>query len=252
MRKICTLLTLAVLPLVLFAQQYTGMSGLIHVPSADMDSAGDIRIGSHFLNREFLPDEAFEFNGSKYHSVDFYASITPFSWVEIGYTFTLRKGNRGDWDPEATGYNRKDQYFSLKLRPLSEKPGKWWPNIAVGTNDPKTGGDDHQEVEKNRNQHFGNYYIAASKHYMLWRQEFGIHLAYRWFKRTYNRKWNGVVGGVTYRPSFAPAFRGIVEYTGDDVNVGIDCLLWRHLRMQVSLQNGKYFTGGLCYQANLF
>ena len=33
------------------AQQYTGMSGLIHVPSADMDDAGAARVGIHFLNK---------------------------------------------------------------------------------------------------------------------------------------------------------------------------------------------------------
>lgn len=41
------------------AQQYTGMSGLIHVPSADMDKAGEIRIGAHFLNKNFTPDRGF-------------------------------------------------------------------------------------------------------------------------------------------------------------------------------------------------
>lgn len=31
------------------AQQYTGMSGLIHVPSADMGEEGEARAGVHFL-----------------------------------------------------------------------------------------------------------------------------------------------------------------------------------------------------------
>lgn len=36
----------------LHAQQYTGMSGLIHVPSGEMDEAGEARVGAHFLNKE--------------------------------------------------------------------------------------------------------------------------------------------------------------------------------------------------------
>ena len=73
------------------AQQYTGMSGLIHVPSADMDKAGEIRIGAHFLNKNFTPDRGFNYGG-KYNTLSHYLSITPFSWMEIGYTCTLQKG----------------------------------------------------------------------------------------------------------------------------------------------------------------
>ena len=58
----------------LHAQQYTGMSGLIHVPSGEMDEAGEARVGAHFLNKEFTPDKGFNYEGkyveplSEYHS----------------------------------------------------------------------------------------------------------------------------------------------------------------------------------------
>lgn len=246
-----TILTILLcLPTFVMAQQYTGMSGLIHVPSADMDAEGEARIGSHYLHKYFLPDEAFDYDG-KYHSYNFYVSITPFAWVEIGYTFTLRKGNRGDWDPDDIGYHRKDQYFSFKVRPLREKEGKWWPSIAIGTNDPITRGDKGQEKESNRNQIFGNYYAVATKHFRLGGSFLGTHLAYRHWKRSYNKKWNGVVGGVTFQPAFQKSLRFIAEYNGNDVNVGVDWKLWNHLLIQSSLQNGKYFTGGLCFCINL-
>lgn len=209
------------LPLLCLGQQYTGMTGLVHVPSADMDVEGETRIGSHFLNKNFLPDEAFDYGG-KYHSVDFYVSATPFSWVEIGYTFTLRKGNRGDWAPNDIGYHRKDQYFSLKICPLREKEGKWWPSIAIGTNDPITRGDKGQKKESNRNQIFGNYYMAASKHININGNSLGVHLAYRHWKRSYNEKWNGVVGGITFQPSFLKNLRFIAEYNGKNINIGFD------------------------------
>lgn len=241
------------------AQQYTGMSGMIHVPDAEMDEEGSIRIGSHFLNKHTLPDKAFDLDVSfpalgkgKYNSVDFYASITPFSWMEIGYTFILRKSNHSnlasDYD---LSYCRKDQYFSFKVMPLKE--GKWWPSIALGTNDPiTTGKTKNTGKEVNLNQHFGNYYIAATKHFDLKNQEFGVTAVYRKFVRSYNHRWNGLVGGVTYRPSFARNCRAMVEWTGCDVNVGIDCVLWKHLMIQASLLDGKYPSAGLCYTAKLF
>ena len=69
--------------------------------------------------------------------------------------------------------------------------------------------------------------------------------------RGYNAKWNGVVGGVAFRPSFFPQARAIVEYTGNEVLVGLDALLWRHLRVQASVKDFKYVNVGLCFQVNL-
>jgi len=260
MRRINLLLLIIVVGTITgYGQQYTGMSGLIHVPSAEMDEEGSIRTGTHFMNKHFLPNRAFdlseafpELGKGKYNSTDFYVSITPFSWIEIGYTITLRKSNHSnsmsDYD---ISYCRKDQYFSLKVRPLTEE--RWWPSIVLGTNDPiTTGGTKNTGKEVNLNQHFANYYIAATKHFSIGLQEFGVTAVYRKFKRKYNSRWNGLVGGVTYRPSFAKNIRGIVEWTGCDINIGVDCVLWKHLMLQFSVQDGRYPSGGICYTTTLF
>jgi hypothetical protein len=42
-----------------------------------------------------------------------------------------------------------------------------------------------------------------------------------------------------------------VEYTGNEVLVGLDALLWRHLRVQASVKDFKYVNVGLCFQMNL-
>lgn len=242
------------------AQQYTGMSGLIHVPSAEMDNAGEARIGVHFLNREFTPDIGFDYEG-KYHTMSHYLSITPFSWLEIGYTCTLQKGrainNEGIVEDGKPKLRFKDRYFSLKVQPLKE--GRWWPAIAIGTNDPygtdnKNGTGKEGEKPQNsdgKSQYFSNFYLTATKHLDLKGHCLGFHLAYRHWKRSYNSKWNGPVGGITYQPSFQKNLRLIAEYTGDDVNIGFDWKLWKHLLIQSSLQNGKYFSGGICFCINL-
>lgn len=240
------------------AQQYTGTTGLIHTPSAEMNKEGTARMGVHFLSKEFTPS-FFNYNTGSY-----YLSLTPFPWVEIAYTCTLQKGNRRNDDGKAekkTGYYYQDRYFSLKLRPLKE--GEYWPAVAVGTNDPY-GTDKVQTKVKvpseesqgyygdGKSQYFCNYYIVVTKHFDLKGHSLGIHAAYRKWKRDDNCKWNGIVGGITLRPRFYEVLRIIAEYTGDDINVGADCLLWKHLLLQASLQNGKYFTGGVCFQLNLF
>ena len=57
--------------------------------------------------------------------------------------------------------------------------------------------------------------------------------------------------GVLPIKLFSKNLRVIAEYTGDDVNVGFDWKLWKHLLIQSSLQNGKYFSGGVCFCINL-
>lgn len=250
MKRIYTLLCALLICLYVSAQQYTGMSGLIHVPSAEMNNAGDARIGVHYLNGNATPDVwFFSYEGQKYGTYSYYMSLTPFSWIELGYACTLvKKMNSPNYDGH--GYEEKDRYISIKLRPLKE--GKWYPAIAIGCNDIFDSyslfnlNDDAVEAT------FGNYYFSASKHINIKEEEVGLHLSYRHFSKNYNSKWNGVVGGVTYRPSFCKDLRGIVEYTGNEVNVGADCLLWKHLLLQASLQDGKYFSGGVCFQMNLF
>lgn len=250
LRTVLLFVSLAMMPMLGFAQQYTGMSGLIHVPSAEMNRAGDARIGTHFINRHATPDARFfSYEGKKYDTFSYYLSLTPFSWIELGYTCTLVKVmNSPNYDGH--GYEEKDRYFSLKLNPLRE--GKWWPAIAVGCNDVSDSYSlfnvDDNAVEAT----FGNYYVAASKHIHLKKEELGIHVSYRHFTKDINRKWNGVVGGVTYRPSFYKELRAIVEYTGDNINIGADCLVWKYFLVQASLQDGKYFSGGVCFQINLF
>lgn len=246
LRHILVMTVFVMLPVLASAQQYTGMSGLIHVPSADMDSAGDARIGAHYLDHAMLPDGSFMLNGEKYNTFDFYVSLTPFWWVEIGYTMTLFK----QIDNGHKGYNRKDRYFSVKFNPLRE--GYWWPAVAIGSNDFISSSFKVSNDDLEGNAYFRNYYVAATKHFKGAWGGVGITASYRHFIRKGAKKWNGVVGGVTYSPPFAQNLRCIVEWTGNEANVGIDCLLWRHIFIQGSLMKGKYPSAGLCYKVNLF
>lgn len=240
------ILTLAMIPLAGRAQQYTGISGLLHVPSADMHHEGDACIGIHYLDKNMLPDVGFLYNNEKYNTYDYYLSITPYSWIELSYVCTKRM-DMVDGEPV---YKRKDRNFSMKIRPLQE--GKYWPAVAIGCNDVAssvasiiTSNNDNVQL------YFQNYYLATTKHFDLGGNELGVTLAYRYYTRDYNAKWNGIVGGVTFRPSFFPQARAIAEWTGNEFQIGIDALLFRHIFIQASLKDFKYPCVGLCFQTNL-
>ena len=240
------ILTLAMIPLAGKAQQYTGISGLLHVPSADMHHEGDACIGIHYLDKNMLPDVGFLYNNEKYNTYDYYLSITPYSWIELSYVCTKRM-DMVDGEPV---YKRKDRNFSMKIRPLQE--GKYWPAVAIGCNDVAssvasiiTSNNDNVQL------YFQNYYLATTKHFDLGGNELGLTLSYRYYTRDYNAKWNGIVGGVTFRPSFFLQARAIAEWTGNEFQIGIDALLFRHIFIQASLKDFKYPCVGLCFQTNL-
>jgi len=210
-----------------------------------MNHEGDAHIGSHFLNQAMMPDTGFLFKGEKYNTFDYYFSVTPYSWLELSYTVTRRKCNR-EISGEV-GYWRKDRYFSIKVRPLKE--GKYHPSIAIGCNDAGT-----TAFKKNQTDvqlYFTNIYLAATKHFSFGGNELGVNLAYRHYFRDYNSKWNGVVGGISFRPAFFPQARAIVEYTGNEFLLGADALLWQHVLIQASVKDFKYVNFGLCLQLNM-
>lgn len=242
---IIALLLLWLFPKIGKTQQYTGISGLVHVPSGEMHHEGDAFIGVHFLNKNMMPDTGFLYLGEKYHTFDYYVSIAPFSWLEMSYVCTERKRSTN----EQTGQTKwsKDRYASIKIQPLKE--GKYYPAVAIGCNDVWTSAfyEDRPDVQL----YFLNWYIATTKHFKFSGNELGLTLAFRHYYRHYNAKWNGIVGGITFRPAFFPQARFIAEYTGNEFLLGMDMLLWQHLRLQASLKDFESFYGGICLQFNL-
>lgn len=247
MKRFAIVMTVAALllfPVASRAQQFMGTSGLLHVPSAEMQHEGDALMGIHYLDKHMTPDTGFLYAGEKYNTFDYYVALAPFKWVEVSYVCVERiHAMQGD---EITKWG-KDRSASIKIRPLEE--GEYYPAVAVGCNDFAT-----TIFKKNRSDvqlYFMNVYLAATKHFSFSGNEVGVTLAYRHYLRGYNSKWNGLVGGVTFRPSFFPQGRAIVEYTGNELLLGLDMLLWRHLRLQASVKDFKYVNAGLALQVNL-
>lgn len=247
MKRLVIILTLAAwisLPVALRAQQFMGTSGLLHVPSAEINYEGDALLGIHYLDKHMTPDTGFLYAGEKYNTFDYYVSLAPFKWIEVSYVCVERIHSMSQ---DVITHWGKDRSATIKIQPWEE--GRYYPAVAVGCNDFAT-----SVFKKERTDvqlYFMNVYLAATKHFTFSGNEVGMTLAYRHYLRGYNAKWNGVVGGITFRPSFFPQGRAIVEYTGNEFLIGIDALLWRHLRLQASVKDFKYVNAGLALQVNL-
>lgn len=227
------------------AQLTYGTTGLLHAPSAEMQRDKTLMIGGNFLNKELTPPTWY------YHTYNYFLNVTVFPWMEVAYTCTLFKAEALGLKPYGyTGFTNQDRYFSLRLRALKE--GQFWkymPAVVVGTSDPFTS-TNTELAPTEGNGYYSRFFVAATKHIPLGKEEIGVHLSYLYNKRR-DYKLNGVAAGITYNPSSHPQLRMIAEYDSKDFALGATYLLFKRLHVQVEMQKMKYFSGGLTYKIHL-
>ena len=236
------------------AQFTNGVTGLLHMPNAEMQADGTFVFGGNFLNKHNLPND----NWWGYNSYNYFINITFFSRLEIAYVCTLVQGKKNGYHwPEFTygKFVNQDRHFAARLQLVKE--GEWWkylPSIVVGVNDPTTGGSfDYTDfsVDGSSNGYFNRWYIAATKHFQTTYGELGVHAAYLYNKRT-DYPLNGPAFGLNFRPNFHRNLNLIAEYDAKTINVGATYSLWAdHFNFLVELQEGKYLSAGLVYKVNL-
>lgn len=218
----------------LSAQQYTGITGLVHVPTAEMSEKSNGRIGGHYLYESLTPD-SYRFRGDEYSTFSQYIAFTPFSWVELSYTNILTKGLDGDGKEAFTGNH---WFTSMKIQPVKE--GEFNPAIAIGTQNAR-------EYFRNRKpkSRYCNTYISATKHFGIPSGSLGAHLTYRQYENDdAHDQWGGIVGGVTYTPDSMENLQISAEYNGDAFITAGQWTVWKYLVLQAIIVDGTHFCGG--------
>ena len=237
-----------------YAQVTDGMTGLLHMPNAEMQQDGTFMMGGNYLNWRKVP---FIKSGYPYDTFNYYVNITFFKRLEVAYICTLMQGiPNGGWPERTWGkYCNQDRHFAAKF--LLTEEGQWWthmPAIAVGVSDPTTGsGGDYLDmgVDGSGNGYFNRWYVAATKHFHLPYGELGTHVAYLYNQRT-DYHLNGPAIGVNFRPTIHRNLNFIVEYDAKTVKVGATYALGAdHFNLMMELQEGKYLSAGLVYKVNL-
>lgn len=212
------------------AQYMKGMTGLLNAPSAEMNETGRLMVGGNFLPKQM--------NLSPYHTLNYFANVTFFSFLELAYQETLTKSSYMTAKPK---YNQQDRSMSIKLQPIKE--GKWWPALAIGANDP------FKSLGKN---FYRSIYGAVTKHFLFGGHELGVTAGYQGWTGDRNTLRNGVFGGITYRPAFCPQVCLTAEYDTRDFNLGITARLWNHVSLHAFTGGFDCIAGGVRYECTLF
>ena len=239
----------------LHAQFTNGITGLLHMPNAEIQKDATFILGGNLLNRKNLPSD----HWWGHDTYNYFVNITLFDRIEVSYICTLVQGkNNGYWPQQTWGkFTNQDRHFAGKIQLVKE--GEWWnhmPAIAVGVNDPTTGvqndGYHYGGVGKIGNGFFNRRYIAVTKHFNIKDiGELGIHATYLYNKRI-DYPLNGPAFGVNFRSNIHKNLNLIAEYDAKTINVGAIYSLWTdHFNFLFELQEGKYISAGLVYKVNL-
>ena len=237
------------------AQFTYGTTGLLHMPTADMQKDKTFMAGVGYLNTNATPSRW------TYNTWNYYLNVTIFPWLEIAYTCTIfdEMVDRG----VMIHMINQDRNFSGRLRIWKEGWLKeWTPQIVVGVNDFTTGaGTDYKDmaVEGDGNGYFNRYYIAATKH-LSWYGKWGIHAAYVYNKRNKD-KLNGPAIGVDYQFALPESsflnkavnhLNLMAEYDSKFVNIGAKYTLWKdHINIIGELRDCKYPSVGVFFKVHL-
>lgn len=241
------------------AQFAYGTTGLLHMPTAEMQRDKTFMIGGSYLNKHATPSHWY------YNTWNYYINITFFPWLEVAYTCNLHSAESLGLEHYGySGFTNQDRSFHGRLRLWKEgwwKP--WTPQIVVGINDFTTGEDgvDYSgtTIEGDGNGYLNRYYLVATKH-LSWNGEWGIHAAYLYNRRNQD-KLNGPAFGIDYQftlpkvSTLNKVINGLnlmAEYDSKFVNIGARYTIWKdYINIIGELRKCQYPSVGVYCKVHL-
>lgn len=245
------------------AQSFYGTTGLLHLPTADMQRDGTFMIGGNYLNTHATPDMWY------YDTWNYYINITLLPFLEVGYDMTLLKGShlfKKFPKIRRSAYHRwanQDRNFSARLRVIKEGQfWEWMPQVVIGGNDilhTFSHKDDSKiGITPMGNGYWGRFYLAITKHFSFEGiGELGAHFAWMYNERR-DFKYKGPGMGANFHFGVNDEQLGgkllngldlIAEYDSRSINAGMRYSIWKdHINLMAELNEFKYFSGGVIFK----
>lgn len=269
------------------AQINYGTTGLMNLPTADMQRDKTFMVGGNWLNHHATVPRWW------YDTWNYYINITIFPWLEAGYLCTGHKAvptdygnNSGYWVPSTYGkFTNQDRSFHFRLRVWKEgwwKP--WTPQVVIGANDVIGDSANGGSLSNQQNQDYGNgfwnrYYLAITKHVNFDNiGTLGAHISWIYSNRFDNKLNNPAMGvnfcfhlkeddswirkavnGVNLMAEVVPGYTDVKEDLTFNpngpkyqMNVGMEYSFWKdYINAVIELNRCKYFSGGIYFKIHL-
>lgn len=218
------------------AQYLNGTTGLLTIPTADMQPDGTFMVGANYMPSEVTP------SAWSNDTANYFLNITFLPFLEVGYQCTLLRLTDNTLS--------QDRAISIRLRAVRE--AKWYPSIVFGSGDIMTSDrDEDGGSSKGINNYYSGIYGVATKHFNISQERIGVTLGYNYDiqDRSYN---DGFFCGVSYQPSFYPECQFMADMKGDNVSLGAAIKLFNHLSINAFCYDFSAFVGGLRYEVKLY
>lgn len=251
------------------AQALSGTTGLLYMPTADMQKDKTFLFGGNYLNTNHLSTH---FHSKEVnYTFNYYLNITFFPWLEIGYTCTLVHADHGSgYFPQHVWgtYPNQDRAFYGRLRLWKEGWWKsWTPQIVLGVDDPGShedhgGGDIISGNTGSSNNYATRFYLAATKHFSFQGiGDLGAHIAFIHGNAKGIKEYKKPAAGVNFRFNvigedfYKKALNGLnimAEYDARTVNVGFNYAIWKdRINLICAFNECKHFSGGIYFKVHL-
>ena len=211
------------------AQDLIGTTGLMNIPTADMQPDGTFDGGARWVTQTALHDLV------NFDTGIYYVRFTPFSFFEFTFRETLFKTQHSV--KKTWNYYQQDRSSTIRIRPLAERRGKWWPSIVFGANDL---------YSAYGNSFYAGYYGVATKHFPLGSGHVSLSAGY-FHPVKAGKMYNGAFAGVEYRPMHKIPLLLMADYDTKGVNLGLSYTFMGHLRTFAFTHQLKGWGVGLSY-----
>ena len=238
-------------------------TGLLQMPTAEMQEDGTFMITNNFLNKHSLASSGWNYNTFQYgFAVSFWGR------VEMGYVCTIFNGA---WDPrpeeEKTERQRimrnQDRHFTGRVCLLREGEFglDWMPALVIGASDPMTGigGDytDFDSVDGFGNGFFNRNFLVLSKHFQTPWGELCGHAGYQ-FNRRKDYYINAPCVGVNWHPvwlhqkGLLDDLNVMAEFDSRTVNLGVIASIYdNRFEAMLEWQSFRWVNLGLRYKLRI-
>lgn len=259
MRKLLSVAVAILLSCCALRAQFTDCgTGLLQIPTAEMQPDGMFMITNHWLNKHSLPS-----SGWNYRTFQYGFSLSFWDRFEIGYVCTIYDGKKTDKEAEYwKDMFNQDRHFSARALLLRENEFglSWMPAMAVGISDPVTGvGGDYLNgnVNSTGNGYFNRAFVVFTKHFQTPWGALGVHAGYQYSVRS-DYRINAPCAGVNWRPAWLlekgvlDGVDLIAEFDSRTLNVGAIASVWdNRFEAMVELQNFQWLNFGMRYKLKI-
>ena len=263
--KRIVLITLLVLALSLLgtspvrAQFADCSTGLLQMPTAEMQEDGTFMATTNFLNKHSLP-----WSGWTYNTIQYGVAVSFWGRMEVGYVCTIFNDYwQGSQSQPGIWMINQDRHFTGRVCLLREGDFgvEWLPALVIGISDPvtATGGDyiDLDHVSGTGNGYFNRNFAVLSKHFQTPWGEIGAHAGYQFnFRRDYFI--NAPCVGINWYPFWLQQIgilddlNVIAEFDSRTVNLGFVASIWQHhFEAMFEFQNFSWINFGIRYKLHL-